>query len=166
MWHPKFLPLGKSFRLMDSHVVQVLLPRLKELEQSCHNLYVLLTRKKNAPCWQRGRRLLHYKLLRHQILVSQENMYIKKKHTIFHWSASGVPTSNAWSGVKACEYIVILFSKFEAKHQGHNLTCSQVTGWNPLESFTKSSCGNCDLVARSRLPTLKRGRGSSWEPKD
>jgi hypothetical protein len=23
-----------------------------------------------------------------------------------------------------------------------------------------------DLVARSRLPTLKRGRGSSWEPRD
>jgi hypothetical protein len=40
------------------------------------------------------------------------------------------------------------------------LTRSQVTGWNPLEGFTKSSCGNCDLVARSRLPTLKRGRGS------
>jgi hypothetical protein len=46
------------------------------------------------------------------------------------------------------------------------MTCSQVMGWNPLEGFTKSSCGNCDLVARSRLPTLERGRGSSWEPRD
>jgi hypothetical protein len=46
------------------------------------------------------------------------------------------------------------------------MTRSQITGWNPLEGFTKSNCGNCDLAARSRLPTLKRGRGSSWEPKD
>jgi hypothetical protein len=46
------------------------------------------------------------------------------------------------------------------------VTRSQVTGWNPLESLTKSSCGSWDLEARSRLPTLKRGRGSSWEPRD
>jgi len=25
---------------------------------------------------------------------------------------------------------------------------------------------NCDLTACSQLPTLKRGRGSSWEPRD
>jgi len=31
MWHPKFLPLSREFRLMDSHLVQVLLPRLKKL---------------------------------------------------------------------------------------------------------------------------------------
>jgi hypothetical protein len=43
---------------------------------------------------------------------------------------------------------------------------SQVTGWNTLEGFTKSSCGKLNLVARSRLPTLERGRGSSWEPWD
>jgi hypothetical protein len=46
------------------------------------------------------------------------------------------------------------------------VTRSQVTGWNPLEGFTKSSCGKLNLVARSRLPTLERGRGSSWEPWD
>jgi hypothetical protein len=46
------------------------------------------------------------------------------------------------------------------------MTRSQVTGWNQLEGFTKSSCGSWDLVARSRLPTLERGRGSSWEPRD
>jgi hypothetical protein len=46
------------------------------------------------------------------------------------------------------------------------MTRSQVTRWNQLEGFTKSSCGSWDLVARSRLPTLRRGRGSSWEPKD
>ncbi len=49
---------------------------------------------------------------------------------------------------------------------GGYVTRSQVTGSNPLEGFTKSSCKNCDLAARSRLPTLKRGRGSSWEPRD
>jgi hypothetical protein len=43
---------------------------------------------------------------------------------------------------------------------------SQVTGWNTLEGFTKSSCGKLNLVARSRLPTLERGRRSSWEPRD
>jgi hypothetical protein len=46
------------------------------------------------------------------------------------------------------------------------MTHSQVTGWNTLEGFTKSSCGKWNLVARSRLPTLERGRGSSWEPRD
>jgi len=46
------------------------------------------------------------------------------------------------------------------------MTRSQVTGWNQLEGFTKSSCGNWDLVARSRLPALERGRGSNWEPRD
>ncbi len=35
---------------MDSHMVQVLLPGLEELEQSCHNLFILSTWKKNAPC--------------------------------------------------------------------------------------------------------------------
>jgi len=39
---------------MDSHLVQVLLPRLEELKQSCHNLFVLSTWKKNAPCWRGG----------------------------------------------------------------------------------------------------------------
>jgi hypothetical protein len=43
---------------MELHLVQVLLPRLEELEQSCHNLFVLSTWKKNTPCWQGGRRLL------------------------------------------------------------------------------------------------------------
>ncbi len=48
----------------------------------------------------------------------------------------------------------------------YHVTRSQVTRWNPLEGFTKSSCGKLNLVARSRLPTLERGRGSSWEPQD
>ncbi len=91
VWHLEFLPLG---RLMDSHLVQVLLPGLKELEQSCHNLFVLLTWKKNAPCWQRGRRLLHNKLLGHQILMSQEYMYIKKTHNF--------PLINLWSANFKC----------------------------------------------------------------
>jgi hypothetical protein len=46
------------------------------------------------------------------------------------------------------------------------VTRSQVTGWNPLEGFTKSSCGKLNLVARSWFPTLERGRGSNWEPRD
>ncbi len=39
-------------------------------------------------------------------------------------------------------------------------------GVNPLEGSPKCSCGKRDLEGRSRLPTLERGRGSSWEPKD
>jgi len=49
---------------------------------------------------------------------------------------------------------------------GGLVTRSQVPGWNTLEGFTKSSCGKLNLVARSRLPTLEGGRGSSWEPRD
>ncbi len=63
---------------MDSHLVQVLLSRLEKLKQSCHNMFILSTWKKNTPCRQGGRRLLHHKLLGHQIFVSQEYMYIKK----------------------------------------------------------------------------------------
>ncbi len=76
---------------MDSHLVQVLLLMLEELEQWCHNLFVLSTRKRNAPCWRRGRKLLHHKLLRHQIFMSQMYMYIKKTHNfplISLWSAN------------------------------------------------------------------------------
>jgi hypothetical protein len=39
-------------------------------------------------------------------------------------------------------------------------------GVNPLEGFSLSSCGKLRLGARSRLPTLERGRGSCWEPRD
>jgi hypothetical protein len=39
-------------------------------------------------------------------------------------------------------------------------------GVNPLEGFTLSSCGKLGLRARSRLPTLERGKGSCWEPRD
>jgi len=48
----------------------------------------------------------------------------------------------------------------------HLLTRSQVTGWNPLKVSQSQVAESWDLVARSRLPILKRGRGSSWEPKD
>ncbi len=44
---------------------QVLLLGLEEFEQSCHNFFLLSTQKKNAPCWQGGKRLLHQKLLGH-----------------------------------------------------------------------------------------------------
>jgi hypothetical protein len=37
---------------------------------------------------------------------------------------------------------------------------------NPLEGSPKCSCGKLGLGRRSRLPTLERGRGSSWEPMD
>jgi hypothetical protein len=46
------------------------------------------------------------------------------------------------------------------------LTHSQVPGVNPLEGSPKCSCGKLGLGRRSRLPTLERGRGSSWEPMD
>ncbi len=39
-------------------------------------------------------------------------------------------------------------------------------GVNPLEGSPKYSCGKLGLERRSRLPTLERGRGSSWEPRD
>jgi hypothetical protein len=39
-------------------------------------------------------------------------------------------------------------------------------GVNPLEGSPKCSCGKLGLGRRSRLPTLERGRGSSWEPRD
>jgi hypothetical protein len=39
-------------------------------------------------------------------------------------------------------------------------------GVNPLEGSPKCSCGKLGLGRRSRLPTLERGRGLSWEPRD
>jgi hypothetical protein len=39
-------------------------------------------------------------------------------------------------------------------------------GVNPLEGSPKCSCGKLGLGRRSWLPTLERGRGSSWEPMD
>jgi hypothetical protein len=39
-------------------------------------------------------------------------------------------------------------------------------GVNPLEGSPKCSCEKLGLGRRSRLPTLERGRGSSWEPRD
>jgi len=47
-----------------------------------------------------------------------------------------------------------------------NLTRSQVTGVKPKRGSHKVKLRNWDLVARSRLPTLERGRGSGWEPRD
>jgi hypothetical protein len=88
---PKVSATRQVIQTNGSHLVQVLLPRLKELEQSCHNLFVLSTWKNNTPCWRGGRRLLHHKLLRHQILMSQEYMYIKKTHNfplISLWNAN------------------------------------------------------------------------------
>ncbi len=46
------------------------------------------------------------------------------------------------------------------------LTCSLVPGWTHLRVHQMSSCGSWDRRARSRLPTLERGTGSSWEPRD
>jgi hypothetical protein len=90
----------------------------------------------------------------------------------------GSPEKKCHLGVGAAEYTIwgmvvaspesgpwcVLWS--EVPVACPNMTRSQVTGWNPLEGFTKSSCGKLNLVARSRLPTLERGRGSSWEPRD
>jgi hypothetical protein len=39
-------------------------------------------------------------------------------------------------------------------------------GVRPSWRSHKVKLRNQDLVARSRLPTLERGRGSSWEPRD
>jgi hypothetical protein len=47
---------------MDSHLVQVPLLALEEFEQSCHNLFVLLTRKKNdvtTPLWAKCENATH-----------------------------------------------------------------------------------------------------------
>ncbi len=37
---------------------------------------------------------------------------------------------------------------------------------NPLEGSPKCNCGKRDSEGRFRLPTLERGRRSSWEPVD
>ncbi len=39
-------------------------------------------------------------------------------------------------------------------------------GVNPLEGSPKCSCEKLGLGRRSRLPTLERSKGSSWEPRD
>jgi hypothetical protein len=39
-------------------------------------------------------------------------------------------------------------------------------GVNPLRGSPMSSCEKLGPRARSRLPTLKKGRGSCWEPRD
>jgi hypothetical protein len=39
-------------------------------------------------------------------------------------------------------------------------------GVNPLEGSLKCSCGKLGLGRHSRLLTLERSRGSSWEPRD
>jgi len=63
------------------------------------------------------------------------------------------------------------------KTWGHYIGSKDVVVWtdndalpspkvNPLEGSLKCSCGNLGLGRRSRLPTLERGRGSSWEPRD
>ncbi len=39
-------------------------------------------------------------------------------------------------------------------------------GVNAFEGSPKCSCGKLGLGRRSRLPTLERGRGSNWEPRD
>jgi hypothetical protein len=91
---PKVLPLGRYFRLMESHLVQALLPRLEELEPSCHNFFFLSTRKKNAPCERGGKRVLHHKMLGHQILVSQKHMYIRKTQNF--------PLINLWNANFKC----------------------------------------------------------------
>jgi hypothetical protein len=48
------------------------------------------------------------------------------------------------------------FANFVAR-----LTRFQVTGWNPLEGFTKSSCGKLRLGGTLPHPTLERGRVGS-----
>jgi hypothetical protein len=47
-----------------------------------------------------------------------------------------------------------------------SVTRSLVPGWTHLRVHQMSSCGGWDRRARSRLPTLERGRGLSWEPRD
>jgi hypothetical protein len=39
-------------------------------------------------------------------------------------------------------------------------------GVKPTGGFHKVKLRKSDLATRSRLPTLERGRGSSWEPRD
>jgi hypothetical protein len=119
---------------MDSHLVQVLLPGLKELEQSCHNLFILSTRKKNTPCCQRGKRLLQHKLLGHQILVSQEYMYIRKTHNFSTDQLMECQLQMREMAQKLMNTLLFNFQDFEAKHQGHN--CS-TKGY--LEHYIRSS---------------------------
>jgi hypothetical protein len=52
------------------------------------------------------------------------------------------------------------------RHVGVVMTRSLVPGWTHSRVHQMSSCGSWDQRARSRLLTLERGRGSSWEPMD
>jgi hypothetical protein len=51
-----------------------------------------------------------------------------------------------------------------ALHKGSDALPSP--GVNPLEGSPKYDCGKLGLGRRSRLLTLERGRGSSWELRD
>ncbi len=57
-------------------------------------------------------------------------------------------------------------SKGQFHNLSPNLTRSLVPGWTHLRVHQMSSCGSWDRRARSRLPTLERGRGLSWKPRD
>jgi hypothetical protein len=46
------------------------------------------------------------------------------------------------------------------------VTRSLVPGWTHLRVHQCEIAESWDRRVRSRLPTLKRGRGSSWEPRD
>ncbi len=64
---------------------------------------------------------------------------------------------------KPCTKLNKLTSKVKSMNQNDALPSP---GVNPLEGSPKCSCGKRDSEGRSRLPTLERGRGLSWEPKD
>ncbi len=76
------------------------------------------------------------------------------------------------------KFPTLLLMSFEksiirSKNLGNSLTqcrriCDALLGprVNPLEVHQCEVAESWDRKARSRLPTLKRGRGSSWEPRD
>jgi hypothetical protein len=66
-----------------------------------------------------------------------------------------------------CSYTILKSpSKDKWGVRAKALTRSLVPGWTHLRVHQCEVAESWDRRARSRLPTLERGRRSSWEPKD
>jgi len=65
----------------------------------------------------------------------------------------------------SCDLVALPHVRTERKYKDV-WRAPKTRGWNPKWGSHKVKLRNWNLVARSPLPTLERGRGSSWEPRD